>query len=105
MDEIHYPLGVGFVDNKLLARGLEPDGVFGYAEDGRRILTSRAFIGAKADCLFSLIEAPSISEAGKSISLGDRGEILKAANRLYASIGEDEKTIDVPKVQFGFGRR
>ena len=100
MDEIHYPLGVGFVDNKLLARGLDPNEVF-KAEDGQRILTSKAFIGAKADCLFSLIEAPNVSEAGLSVSLGDRNAILKKVNSLYISIGEEEKSIDVPTVTFG----
>ena len=99
-DEITYPLNDGFMENKLLARGLNADG-----EITPEIIKSNEFIGATADCLFALITAPNISEAGKSISLGDRGEILKVANRLYASIGEDEKTIDVPTVQFGFGRR
>ena len=99
-DEITYPMNDGYIDNKILARGLNGD-----AEITPEILTSKEFKGATADCLFALITAPNISEAGKSISLGDRDEILKVANRLYASIGEDEKTIDVPKVQFGFGRR
>ena len=99
-DEITYPMNDGYIDNKILARGLNGD-----AEITPEILNSKEFKGATADCLFALITAPNISEAGKSISLGDRDEILKVANRLYASIGEDEKTIDVPKVQFGFGRR
>lgn len=103
MDEVHYPLGVGFVDNKLMARGLDPNEVF-KAEDGQRILTSKAFIGAKADCLFSLIEAPSISEAGKSISLGDKELILRKVNALYNSIGEESVAIDKPTVHFGWRR-
>ena len=99
-DEITYPLNDGFLENKILARGLN-----GSEEITPEILRSKEFKGATADCLFALITTPNISEAGKSVSLGDKGEILKVANRLYSEIGEDEKTIDVPTVQFGFGRR
>lgn len=105
IDEIQYPLSVGFIDNKLCARGLDPRTVINLSKDGKSVLESKEFIGAVADCLFSLIEAPSITEAGKSVSLGDKSLILKKVNRLYLSIGEDEKTIDVPRVHFGWGRK
>lgn len=83
IDEIHYPISVGFIENKLLSRGLSPD-------DGLTIdvLKSNEFKGAVADCLWSLIEAPSISESDKSISLGDREIILRKVNAIYQSIGE-----------------
>lgn len=88
IDEVHYPISVGFVENKLLSRGLNPD-------DGLTIetLKSNEFRGAVADCLWSLIEAPSISEADKSISLGDRDIILRKVNSIYLAIGE--KAVDI----------
>lgn len=88
IDEIHYPISEGFVENKLLSRGLSPDE--GLTID---VLKSNEFKGAVADCLCSLIEAPSFSEADKSISLGDRDLILKRANSIYLSIGE--KAVDI----------
>lgn len=87
IDEIHYPISEGFIDNRLMERGLNPD-------DGLtiEILRSNAFKGAVADCLCSLIEAPNISESDKSISLADRNLILKKVNSIYLSIGE--KAVD-----------
>lgn len=93
MDEIHYPIGVGMVENKLIVRGLEFEDCF----DGE-VAVSREFIGAVADCLYSLIEAPNFSEADKSISLSDKSLILRKANTLYKSIGEQEKALDSPVV-------
>lgn len=83
IDEIHYPISEGFVENKLLSRGLSPDE--GLTVD---VLKSNEFKGAVADCLWSLIEAPNFSEADKSISLADRNVILRKVNSLYLSIGE-----------------
>lgn len=83
LDEIHYPISEGFVENKLLSRGLNPDD-----ELILDVLKSNEFRGAVADCLWSLIEAPNFSEADKSISLGDRNVILKKVNSIYLSIGE-----------------
>lgn len=83
IDEIHYPISEGFVENKLLSRGLSPDD-----ELTIDVLKSNEFTGAIADCLWSLIEAPNFSEADKSISLADRNVILRKVNSLYLSIGE-----------------
>ena len=88
LDEIHYPISEGFVENKLLSRGLNPDD-----ELILDVLKSNEFRGAVADCLWSLIEAPNFSEADKSISLGDRNAILKKVNAIYLSIGE--KAVDL----------
>ena len=88
IDEVHYPISVGFVENKLLSRGLNPDD-----ELTIETLKSNEFRGAVADCLWSLIEAPSISEADKSISLGDRKLILSKVNSIYLAIGE--KAVDI----------
>ena len=99
-DEITYPLNDGFMENKLLARGLNADG-----EITPEIIKSNEFKGATADCLFALITAPNISEAGKSISLGDREIILRRVNSLYNSIGEESVAIDEPTVHFGWPKR
>lgn len=88
IDEVHYPLSEGFVENRLLSRGLNPED-----ELTVETLKSNEFKGAVADCLCSLIDAPNISESDKSISLGERSLILKKANSIYLSIGE--KAIDV----------
>ena len=94
MDEIHYPVPVGMIENKLIMRGL-------YYEDEFNIdiAKSKEFIGAVADCLYSLIEAPNFSEADKSISLSDKSLILSKVNALYKSIGEQEKSsLAAPRV-------
>lgn len=94
IDEIHYPISEGFVENKLLSRGIGPD--YELTVD---VLKSNGFRGAVADCLWSLIEAPSFSEADKSISLADRDIILKKVNSIYLSIGEKAvDTADKPAV-------
>lgn len=94
IDEIHYPISEGFVENKLLSRGLGPDDWL-----TADVLKSNEFKGAVADCLWSLIEAPSFSEADKSISLADRDIILRKVNSIYLSIGEKAvDTADKPAV-------
>ena len=99
-DEIHYPLGDGFIENKLLSRGLNGEEII-----TAEIMAEKSFKGAVADCLISIIEAPNFSESDISVSLSsaDKEHILKRANRLYAAIGEEEKVIsDQPKVRIGF---
>lgn len=85
-DEVHYPVGLGYLENKLLARGLDTNGII-----TADVLRSTAFIGAVADCLMSLAEAPNYSEGDKSVSYSNKDIILKRANALYRSIGEDNK--------------
>jgi len=96
IDEVHYPIPTGFVENKLMKRNLSPA-----SEVTTQVLNSPAFIGCVADCLYSLIEAPNFNEADKSFSLPERTLILKKVNALYASIDEPEVDIDRPKVYFG----
>lgn len=83
IDEIHYPIGSGIIENKMILRGLKADDEFDIDT-----AKSKAFIGAVADCLVSLIAAPNFSEADKSFSLSDKALILRKANSLYNSIGE-----------------
>jgi hypothetical protein len=95
-DEVHYPLNNGFVENRLIMRELNGDGEFTFD-----VAKSNAFRGAVADCLISLITAPNFSEADISISMQDRDLILKRANSIYTSIGEDDSVLpaeDEPKV-------
>lgn len=96
-DEVHYPIGDGFIENKLMKRGLDRS-----CEISAEILNSPEFNGAVADCLYSLVEAPNFSESDISISLQDRNLILKKANTIYTSIGEEEKSLDQPKVYVGW---
>ena len=96
IDEVHYPIPTGFVENQLMKRGLNA------AESASTaVLNSSAYIGCVADCLYSLVEAPNFNEADKSFSLADRNLILKKVNSLYLSIGEPEVAIDKPKVFIG----
>lgn len=96
IDEIGYPIKKGKIDNKILKRRLDAE-----AECDADTINSKAFIGATADCLFALIAEPDFSESDISVSLSDRILILKQANYLYNAIGEEEKTLDQPKVYVG----
>lgn len=95
-DELHYPLSEGFIENRLLSRGLEAE-----AEISAEIFNDKAFQGAIADSLYSLIEAPNFSESDISISLSEKNLILKKVNAIYEAIGEDPKYLDEPKVFIG----
>lgn len=96
-DEIHYPLPDGFIENQLLRRRLDCD-----CEITAEMLSDARFMGAVADCLYSLIEAPNISEADKSVSLPDLNAILTKVNSIYRLIGEPEKDDGSPIVRFGW---
>lgn len=96
-DEVHYPISSGYIENKLICRGL--DGASPIVGD---ILRGNEFRGAVADCLYSLVEAPNLSESDKSITLPERNLILKKANAIYKDIGEPEKFLNEPTVQFGW---
>lgn len=96
-DEIHYPLSDGFIENKLLARGLDGEGPIDSS-----VINSNEFKGAVADCLYSLIEAVNFSESDISISLPERDLILKKVNAIYTSIGEEPKNLDQPTVYIGW---
>lgn len=89
IDEIHYPIGSGIIENKMILRGLNAEDEF-----DMEAAKSKSFIGAVADCLYSLLSAPNFSEADKSFSLSDKNLILKKANSLYNSIGESSVTLD-----------
>lgn len=91
MDEIHYPIPEGFVENKLIERGLDETEQYTL-----EVARSTEFKGALADCLYSLIHAVNFSESDKSVgalSDSDKERILLRVNFLYKSIGEEEVAI------------
>ncbi len=86
-DEIFYPLSEGFIDNKLIERGLEAE-----AQYTQEVTQSKGWKGALADCLISLIQSTSLSEADKSIGSltnDDKERLLRRARRLLNDIGEE----------------
>lgn len=100
MDEIHYPIPEGFVGNIIIKRGLYENNPL-----TKETMESNEYIGAVADCLYSLLHAVNFSEADKSvgsISSSDKEMILLRVNSLYKSIGEAEVQIKAkPMVYIG----
>lgn len=99
IDEIHYPLSKGFVENVLIKRGLNGDDDFGL-----NVSQSDDYRGAVADCLCSLLFSVNFSEADRSVgslSSEDKKNILQLANSIYTSIGEKEIKVNKPKVYIG----
>lgn len=99
IDEIHYPIPFGFVENVLVKREIYPEEEFTF-----EMAKSNAYKGALADCLYSLIQAINFSESDKSVgTLTDkqRSLILKRVNALYDEIGEESVETDEPIVYFG----
>lgn len=91
VDEIHIPIPYGFVENACIKRELDLNEEYESA-----VAKSAAYKGVLADCLLSLIQAVSFSEADKSIgslSEDQRKAILVQVNRLYNSIGEEEVSL------------
>lgn len=96
-DDIPYPISKGFIENRLLERGLDGEEIV-----SAEILTCKQYLGALADCLYSLVESPNLSESDMSISLSDKNLILKKANMIYASVGEEEKKLHLPTICIGW---
>jgi hypothetical protein len=91
LDEVHIPIPYGFVENACIKRDLDIESEF-----TGDVARSDAYKGTLADCLLSLIQAVSFSEADKSIgslSEDQRKAILVQVNRLYNSIGEEEVSL------------
>lgn len=98
IDEIHYPIPLGFVENKMIERQLN-----GYDEYTFEVAQSKEWKGALADCLYSLIQAVSLSESDKSIgtlSDKDKERLLVRINALYKTIGESP-ALGQPMVYIG----
>lgn len=98
IDEVHYPLPLGFIENKIIERGLD-----GEAEYTTEVFRSNEWKGALADCLYSLLQAVSLSESDKSIGTltdEDKKRLLVRINSLYQAIGE-ESPLGQPMVYIG----
>lgn len=88
IDEIHWPIPEGFVENKLIERELNGD-----ADYTIEIHNSDNWKGALADCLYSLLQAVNFSESDKSVGVltdKDKERLLVRINNLYKEIGEPE---------------
>ena len=86
LDEIHSPIPIGFVENKVIERQLDGGDFFTF-----EVAQSKEWKGALADCLYSLIQAVNLSESDKSIgtlSDKDKERLLVRINALYKAIGE-----------------
>lgn len=98
IDEIHYPVSLGFVENKMIERQLNGDDEYTF-----EVAQSKEWKGALADCLYSLIQAVSLSESDKSIgtlSDKDKERLLVRINALYKTIGESP-ALGQPMVYIG----
>lgn len=90
IDDVIYPIPYGYVENKIIKRGLTAE-----EEYSKELAETIPYKGALADCLFSLLQAVSFSEADKSVGAltnEQRKTILAMANKLYKEIGEEEVT-------------
>ena len=98
IDEIHYPIPLGFVENKMIERQLNGDDEYTF-----EVAQSKEWKGALADCLYSLIQAVSLSQSDKSIgtlSDKDKERLLVRINALYKTIGESP-ALGQPMVYIG----
>lgn len=98
IDEIHYPIPLGFVENKLIERQLSGDDEYSF-----EVAQSNEWKGALADCLYSLVQAVNLSESDKSIgtlSDKDKERLLVRINALYKAIGESP-ALGQPMVYIG----
>ena len=100
IDEIHYPIPEGFVENVMIKRKLNP---LSYCDSDT--MSSKEYMGALADCLWSLVQAINFSEADKSfgsLSDKDKERILLRVNSIYNAIGEPSVELEAkPMVYIG----
>ena len=100
IDEIHYPIPEGFVENVMIKRKLNPVG-----DCDSDTMNSKEYMGALADCLWSLVQAINFSEADKtfgSLSDKDKERILLRVNSIYNAIGEPSVELEAkPMVYIG----
>ena len=100
IDEIHYPIPEGFVEIVMIKRKLNPVG-----DCDSDTMNSKEYMGALADCLWSLVQAINFSEADKSfgsLSDKDKERILLRVNSIYNAIGEPSVELEAkPMVYIG----
>lgn len=99
IDETLFPIdtrrGLAKVENILIKRGLDGD-----IEMTTEVFKTNEWIGAVADSLSAILDAPNWTEADKKIYMyeSEKELIVQKANKLYASIDEEENMIDTPMV-------
>lgn len=99
IDEVLYPIPLGYVENVCIKRDIDGEGEF-----SSTIANSDQYKGAMADCLRSLIQAVNFAESDKSVgTLTDkqRDQIIKRANALYSELGEPLIEEEKPMVFIG----
>ena len=100
IDEIHYTIPEGFVENVMIKRKLNPVG-----DCDSDTMNSKEYMGALADCLWSLVQSINFSEADKSfgsLSDKDKERILLRVNSIYNAIGEPSVELEAkPMVYIG----
>ena len=100
IDEIHYPISIGFVENVMIKRKLNP---LSYCDSDT--MSSKEYMGALADWLWSLVQSINFSEADKSfgsLSDKDKERILLRVNSIYNAIGEPSVELEAkPMVYIG----
>ena len=109
IDEIHYPIPEGFVENVMIKRKLNPvgdcDSDTMNSKEYYDVSRSNEYQGALADCLWSLVQAINFSEADKSfgsLSDKDKERILLRVNSIYNAIGEPSVELEAkPMVYIG----
>ena len=79
-----YSISDGFFENRLIERDLNGDDLFTSA-----VSKSKPYRGAIADCCRWLILFPHLVEGDITISPTEKKEMLKIANSIYQSIGEE----------------
>ena len=98
IDEIHYPIPEGFVENVMIKRKLNPVG-----DCDSDTMNSKEYMGALADCLWSLVQAINFSEADKSfgsLSDKDKERILLRVNSIYNAIGEPSVELEAKQMVY-----
>lgn len=86
IDEVLFPIPLGYVENVCIKREIDGEGEFTSV-----IANSDQYKGAMADCLRSLIQAVNFAESDKSVGTltdNQREQIIKRANALYSELGE-----------------
>lgn len=99
IDEVLYPIPLGYVENVCIKRDIEVEEEF-----SSTIANSNQYKGALADCFRSLIQAVNFAESDKSVgTLTDKqiDQIIKRANALYSELGEPLIEEDKPMVFIG----
>lgn len=98
IDAIYYPLSVGYIENVIIERQLDGDTEYTY-----EVSQTKQYKGALADCLYSLLQSPSVHESDKSVGTltdKDKERLLKRMKALYEAIDE-HPDLGLPMVYIG----